>query len=274
MSTQTENIQPTELPDRYNKTGDSPGVGGQDPQTREIASDPSTPDDKSRILQNEAPTSPDAASILAQQKKLEEEAAIKEFSILHKAVRRDSAKFVDVGVALLELRQKKLWKYGHYKTWGEYCLSACGKTPQHVLRLIAAANIAKELLDLKVAGILPGALDPLSESQVRHLARLDTPDEREKLWIELYRKNMCVPSERMVKKAVDEILGVRDDKESAKNEKMRELTLLLQKLREGLRAVTDESVRLGLEDSVGKLETVLKLPQNASADPVVPSGPN
>ena len=83
-------------------------------------------------------------------------------------IERGLATFIEVGQALLEIRDSRLYRESH-GTFESYCLDRWGFTPQHGGRLIAAAE---------VAGILePIGSSPPNEAVARELAPLkNDPD--------------------------------------------------------------------------------------------------
>lgn len=80
--------------------------------------------------------------------------------------------FYEVGAALLDIRDKRLYRETH-KTFEDYCQQRWGMTPQHAGRLITAADITKNLEPI-------GSI-PANEGQARPLAPL-SPEEQRAVW--------------------------------------------------------------------------------------------
>ncbi len=100
-----------------------------------------------------------------------------EFSRLHQIVQKGVKWYVDAGLALREIHQKKLWRAGDYKTWKDYCESVVGKSRAHVQRLMEASE---DFLELESALDTPHM--PQNESQVRPLHQLDNLEDRRVVW--------------------------------------------------------------------------------------------
>lgn len=79
--------------------------------------------------------------------------------------------FVDVGLALVKIRDARLYRAG-FKTFEEYCKERWGMSRIHAFRMIQAAGIAE---------MLPTGNKPESERQARPLTRLD-PEDQPKAW--------------------------------------------------------------------------------------------
>ena len=87
--------------------------------------------------------------------------------VLEKTIAQGQAVFVDVGLALAEIRDFKLYK-SDYKTFEQYCRARWRFTKQHAYRLIEAAPIAKSHPRVT------------SERSARELAKVD-PSQREEV---------------------------------------------------------------------------------------------
>lgn len=86
--------------------------------------------------------------------------------------------FVDVGMALLEVRDSKLYKATH-DTFDGYCRERWGMSTRHANRLISAAKVSENLR--------PMGLIPTAERTVRPLAPLPPQQQRE-AWAEATQK--------------------------------------------------------------------------------------
>lgn len=79
--------------------------------------------------------------------------------------------FVDVGTALLEIRDSHLYRTDH-TTFEDYCRQRWGMSRIHAFRLIEAAHVTENLLPI-------GNKLPATESQARPLTRLEPEQQRE-----------------------------------------------------------------------------------------------
>jgi hypothetical protein len=73
--------------------------------------------------------------------------------------------FVDVGTALLEIRDSKLYRKGH-ETFEDYCRTRWNMSRIHAHRMIEAAEVNQNLLPT-------GNILPNSERQARELTQLE-----------------------------------------------------------------------------------------------------
>lgn len=81
--------------------------------------------------------------------------------------------FIDVGNALLEIRDNRLYK-DLYSTFEDYCRERWGFSRVHAHRYIEAAEVARNLLPI-------GNILPATESQARPLTGLE-PEEQREVW--------------------------------------------------------------------------------------------
>lgn len=91
---------------------------------------------------------------------------------LEVTIERGLYTFVDVGNALLEIRDSRLYRSTH-STFEDYCRERWGFNRAHAYRMIEAASVAGNLS--------PNGDIPLVESQLRPLTRL-APDEQRIVW--------------------------------------------------------------------------------------------
>lgn len=121
-----------------------------------------------------------------------------------KVIEQGLATFIDVGWALLKIRDKKKYKACGYQTFEEYCVKRWGISRQHGRRLIVAAETVKEM---EPRGSIP---EPTSEKQVRPLAALrDEPEKVEQAWaIAVQAADGGQPTAEQVKEAVEWVVDV------------------------------------------------------------------
>ena len=90
--------------------------------------------------------------------------------------------FIEVGQALLALKEEELFKVTH-KTWKDYTQDTFGFSDRHARRLISSVEAAQDVCeDGSFGGPIGPASCPSSEAVARELVPLDTAKEREKLW--------------------------------------------------------------------------------------------
>jgi len=92
---------------------------------------------------------------------------------LEETIRQGLNTFVDVGSALLEIRDKRLYRQ-EYSTFEEYCREQWGMQRAHAYRLIESAKVLNTLSPI-------GDILPATESQARPLASLE-PEEQVEAW--------------------------------------------------------------------------------------------
>lgn len=91
---------------------------------------------------------------------------------LEGVIERGMATFVEVGSALAEIRESRLYRETH-RDFDSYCRERWGWSARHVNRQIEAATVVAEL----------GPTGPTSERQARELARVE-PERRAEVWRE------------------------------------------------------------------------------------------
>jgi hypothetical protein len=109
--------------------------------------------------------------------------------------------FVEVGLALLEIRDDRLYKE-QYSTFEEYLERRWGMSRSYAHRLIDAAQVASNLL--------PIGNKPISESQIRSLTHLE-PEEQREAWDAATNDNPH-PTAKAVQKAANAIKESRADR--------------------------------------------------------------
>jgi hypothetical protein len=91
---------------------------------------------------------------------------------LERVIERGQQTFVEVGMALLEIRDSRLYRASH-GTFEDYCRERWGWTHRHANRVIEASEVAG----------LVGPTGPSVEAQARELAPLrDQPDAMREVW--------------------------------------------------------------------------------------------
>lgn len=112
-----------------------------------------------------------------------------------KVIEQGLATFIDVGWALMQIRDGKKYKGAGYATFEDYCQRRWEFDRTYAHRLMSAAE---------VAGMLPtGNVQPKSERQVRPLAALkDEPEAAAEAWAEAVEEAGGQPTARQVEDAV------------------------------------------------------------------------
>jgi hypothetical protein len=113
---------------------------------------------------------------------------------LERIIEAGLATFIDVGKALLEIRDSRLYRE-NYSTFGDYCRERWGMSRIHAHRLIEAAGIATNLL--------PTGNISIHERQVRPLTKLES-EQQQKAW-RLATEISSNPTAEQVERAVDAI---------------------------------------------------------------------
>lgn len=90
---------------------------------------------------------------------------------LEECIERGLQTFVEVGRALLEIRDRRLYRERGFQTFEDYCLHRWGWKRAHAYRHIEAARVVENLSPI-------GDI-PRNEAQARELAKLEPDEQRE-----------------------------------------------------------------------------------------------
>lgn len=129
------------------------------------------------------------------------------FRDLDTFVRKHAATFVEVGSALLEIREQRLYRE-QFDTFEAYCRDAIGMSDRRARQLIATAEVASNLNNLlnKTGTMVPVSV-PTNERQARPLASLP-PEQQADAWQEAVASAPeGRPTARQVEAVVDRKLG-------------------------------------------------------------------
>jgi hypothetical protein len=111
-----------------------------------------------------------------------------------KVIEQGLAGFMEVGNALLSIRDGRKYLAAGYGTFEDYCRKRWSISRSYAHRTMEAAQ---------AAGMLPiGNIGPRSESQVRPLTRLDDPEQRAEAWSEAVENAGGQPTAKQVDEAV------------------------------------------------------------------------
>jgi len=115
---------------------------------------------------------------------------------LEDIIDRGRRSFIEVGEALLAIRDGRLYRTTH-STFDDYCRERWDLGRNYVNKQIRAAQVVAEL-----GTTVP---IPVSERQVRELARVEDPKARTKLWVKLTKGHTDQPTADEVAEAVDKV---------------------------------------------------------------------
>lgn len=91
------------------------------------------------------------------------------FRQLERVIEKGMQSFVDVGLALTEIRTTNMWReHGEYATFADYCHERWGFNDSRARQLIAAAKT----VEISTVAGLPS---PQNEGQAKELSRADEP---------------------------------------------------------------------------------------------------
>jgi hypothetical protein len=117
---------------------------------------------------------------------------------LEDVIQRGMDTFVEVGAALFEIRDDRLYRASH-TTFEDYCQERWGMSRRHANRTIEAAS---------VAGILgPIGPKPATESVAREIAPVlkdEGPEAVEEVWGEVVEQHGPTPTATQVREVVEE----------------------------------------------------------------------
>lgn len=113
---------------------------------------------------------------------------------LEALIARSRNYFYNVGRALTEIRDKRLYKQALFETFESYVKARWDMGRAHAYRLIAFYEVIRNLSPI-------GDILPANESQVRPLARL-APHEQRRLWKD-FVKSGSEPTTLSIKKFID-----------------------------------------------------------------------
>lgn len=115
-------------------------------------------------------------------------------------IERGQQTFLEVGAALAQIREQKLYRAG-FKTFEDYCQARWDWTKRRANQLIGAAEVVADL-----GTVVPKTAMPVSERQVRPLSRLP-PTERGEAWKEACEESGGQPTAEQVVEAVERRLA-------------------------------------------------------------------
>ncbi|MCB1061577.1 MAG: hypothetical protein KDN20_01495 [Verrucomicrobiae bacterium] len=118
---------------------------------------------------------------------------------LDEVVKRGIREIRKVGEALLEIREKNLYRED-FPTWKDYCETVLEMSRQQANRMIICAEVLADLAPFGAKFL------PKGESQIRELARLPTPELRQRAWgAVLDRDHQSTITAKVVRAEVEKI---------------------------------------------------------------------
>ena len=129
---------------------------------------------------------------------------------LDATVRLGAQAFFEVGVALAEIRENRLYRE-EFRTWEDYCRRRLDRSKTQADRLITCGGVFQDLTPIGVKTL------PRTESQARELARLAAPEDRRDLWAKIVEEHGEQITAVVIREAVDRRLGkpTEDEPEGA-----------------------------------------------------------
>lgn len=124
---------------------------------------------------------------------------------LESVIERGVQTFVEVGLALMEVRDRRLYKEAGYTTFEKYCTGRWQFGRRHANRLIEAAGTVQALSDDNHTG--PIGPVPATESQARELTPLakEDPDKARAVWREVNEPHNGKVTAAKVKQVVQRV---------------------------------------------------------------------
>ncbi len=137
----------------------------------------------------------------------------KDFKRLDKIVSKAARTFVDASAALYEIRERRLYRAKH-GTFADYCETVHQISRQYANKLIKAGRIRREMETIVSKRGLPM---PDNEGQLRELARLSDPKEREEVLVAAVEiVNREDGDGHLTARAIRQVVDARSDGEGAR----------------------------------------------------------
>ncbi|MEU9670353.1 hypothetical protein AB0E25_33230 [Streptomyces bobili] len=110
-------------------------------------------------------------------------------------IERGIKTFYEVGVALADIRDRKLYRASH-RTFEEYCQGRWQMTGSRAYQMIDAANVVSTIVETEVQ-------PPANEGQARELGRVPEP-ERAEVWAETVERTDGKPTAAAVRETYEQ----------------------------------------------------------------------
>lgn len=133
---------------------------------------------------------------------------------LESIIRENLKAWYAVGLAMIEIREKRLYRNEEGRTWEGYCFEMFDISPRHADRQIKAAQVVDNLrpIGLKNDGSVDWELLPANEAQARELSILP-PEEQKQVWTALVEQVKAEEQPKITAKAVKNAVSTLKKKE-------------------------------------------------------------
>lgn len=169
----------------------------------------------------------------------------KEFDRCELVIKQGLETFIEVGQALLKIREKRLYRL-EFSTFEDYCRHRWGMARQRAHQMIEAANVVKELST--IVDILPK-----TESQARPLTQFQ-PEVQREAWKEVIQQSQ-ITGEPITSQKVKEVVDTfKQAKENYRELRQKQKTDILEKKTDGITIPIDQANRIS---KLEKGETVI-----------------
>lgn len=180
----------------------------------------------------------------------------RDFDRLDIRVRKSAAMFVECGLALAEIHDRKLWRAGGHSSWQIYVQKVLGMSKPHAHRLAQAARFATEISEsLPIGNGRAATVIPVSESQMRPLYRLKEPGQRLAAWALATDRSDGQPSAKIITEVVAELMAEETGHKTPRASPAQNAHEMIGRLRQSVTAGCSQDQVLILLD---ELESLLK----------------
>lgn len=168
-----------------------------------------------------------------------------EFDRCELVIKQGLKTFIEVGQALLTIREKRLYRL-EFGTFEDYCRDKWAMPRRHVNRMIAASETISNLGPI-------GPILPQSESQARPLTSLE-PEAQREAWKEVVQQSQTT-NEPITSQKVKEVVDTfKQAKENYRELRQKQKTEHLEKKTDGITIPFDQAERI---TKLEKGETVI-----------------
>lgn len=161
---------------------------------------------------------------------------------------------LDAGMAMMTIRDRKLWKAAGYANWNQYCEEVKGLTRQYANRLIKSARTLNNLKQVETIVSTSLKCLPQNEAQVKELYPLKDPEKQAKAWLLAAERSQGRPTAKSLSMVVAELMAKEDvPAKVIKPNRKTQLALKFEQLRAVASAVPQPDELLGLIEEIQKL---------------------
>lgn len=132
---------------------------------------------------------------------------LSELEKLERVVREGWEGFRRAALALLEIRDRKLYQAAGYQDFKSYCEGRELGGKSHCYRLIDAARIIGRIEKQPPVSPKGDAVIPVGERQVRPLNEIKDPDTQVAVWVQAVAEAEGQPTAKQVQDVVDSVKG-------------------------------------------------------------------